>query len=251
VSTQLKRQPANRWVHARRIAIVLGLCVCFFAFAVTGAVGGSEQTRTLRVCVQQGSPESRGDLNVRLGSCAGGRQYAIPLASRTAAGQGPPGPAGPAGPKGDTGAPGAPGPAGANGSAGPQGPQGPAGETGPKGDTGDTGPRGADGPQGPPGATGPQGPPGPSVRSVVVSNSGVSTSAQADTTVTVTASCPAGSVLLGGGAQATNSDTARPSRVAIVRSSPGESAWIATGVITSGLGGANRITVTAYALCTA
>jgi hypothetical protein len=322
VGAQLKEPSAKTSVRLRRLGIVSSLVACFFAFAVTGAVSGSEQASVLHVCVQRGgSPENRGDLNVRLGSCAGGKRFALLFGQRLTAGRrglrgpaGPRGPVGPSGPKGEVGSAGATGTAGVDGPAGPQGEtgaKGDTGDTGPEGQQGETGPQGADGPpgedgapgpagpagadgapgapgptgetgpqgpagqagatgaQGPPGATGPQGLPGATgpqglpgatgpqgptgpAASQVTSNSGVSTSPQLDTTVTVTASCPAGKALLGGGAQATNSDATHPARVAIVRSSPGSaSSWTATGVISAGLGAPNAMTVTAYAVCTA
>jgi hypothetical protein len=72
--------------------------------------------------------------------------------------QGVPGPAGPKGDKGDTGAQGAQGLQGPKGDKGDVGPQG---IQGLKGDTGAAGPQGLEGPQGPQGLAGPQGSPGP------------------------------------------------------------------------------------------
>lgn len=85
----------------------------------------------------------------------------------------------------------------------------------------------------------------------MVSASVVSTGPQMHTTATATATCPAGTVLLGGGAAAANSNAAEPANVQIIVSRPVTgNAWQATGVIDVGLGTANRMTVTAYALCT-
>ena len=84
---------------------------------------------------------------------------------------------------------------------GPPGPQGPAGPAGPTGATGAQGPAG---PQGPEGPQGQQGPPGPS---------GVTGYQQVDVAVdipggqgrSITAECPAGKRVFGGGAVLNNS----------------------------------------------
>jgi hypothetical protein len=60
-----------------------------------------------------------------------------------------------------------------------------------------------------------------------------------------------GTVLLGGGANVTNSDTEHPARVQLVQSQPSANTWIATGAVDVGLGTSNSMTVTAYAICTA
>ena len=96
------------------------------------------------------------------------------------------------------GAAGAQGPAGrdgVDGATGPVGPQGPAGATGA---TGAQGPIGATGAQGPIGAMGPQGPAGVTTPTTfrVEANSGL---LSALTVGHVTAECPAGSVVTGGG----------------------------------------------------
>jgi hypothetical protein len=86
------------------------------------------------------------------------------------------------------------GPAGPQGPPGPQGPDGPAGAQGPVGADGPQGPVGADGPQGP---QGPQGPPGlVSIQRIdgnVVALAGTADGAPS------TATCPAGTLLTGGG----------------------------------------------------
>ena len=199
---------------SRSAAAVFGFAIaCVLAFGAAGAVGAQE-ARTLTVCVQNGgSGENRGDLNVRLGSCAGGTRYRLGVgAGREVAGprgrRGPAGPQGPAGEQGAAGLPGAKGEAGAPGAAGPSGPtgedgqpgpdgpQGPVGATGPQGPTGETGPQGspgAPGPQGPPGA---QGPPGPVSLTYVTSDIQELPAGQQATQI---ASCPAGMVVTGGG----------------------------------------------------
>jgi hypothetical protein len=76
--------------------------------------------------------------------------------------------------------------------------------------------------------------------------------AQLDTVISATASCPAGTVLLGGGANVTNSDSDHPARVQLVQSQPvGGNSWQATGAVDVGLGMSNSMTVTAFAVCTA
>ena len=123
------------------------------------------------------------------------------------------GPAGPAGPAGDTGETGDTGPAGATGPAGPKGDIGPqglqglqgelgltgaTGPAGPKGDTGDVGPQGLKGDTGdtgPIGPIGPQGPEGGLTGYQVISAASPGTSSFSIT-------CPAGKVVIGGGADA-------------------------------------------------
>jgi hypothetical protein len=92
---------------------------------------------------------------------------------------------GPTGPSGSIGATGPTGPTGAQGPAGPPGPAGPAGAPGPAGQTGPPGPAG---PAGPPGAGGP---------------AGNFSTMRCDTNVTgsLTCACPAGAVMVSGGAE--------------------------------------------------
>jgi hypothetical protein len=123
------------------------------------------------------------------------------------------GAAGPAGPKGDTGAVGPQGevgPMGPTGLAGAAGPQGEAGPVGPMGPAGAVGPQGAMGPKGDTGATGAQGPMGlmgplgpqglPGVSGYqIVSTPITSVSINGNSTTTLTATCPAGKNVIGGG----------------------------------------------------
>ncbi|TYC12251.1 collagen-like protein [Actinomadura syzygii] len=102
---------------------------------------------------------------------------------------GKPGPTGPAGATGPT------GPEGQAGATGPTGPEGLTGATGPTGPEGLTGATGATGPQGLTGATGATGPAGPTqpteiVRQTYTLTSGLNTG---------TATCPARTVITGGG----------------------------------------------------
>ena len=71
------------------------------------------------------------------------------------------------------------------------------------------------------------------------------------TTVTATASCPAGRVLLGGGAQVTN--TQAPDMAVMSQSFPSSTSptgqWTVVGVVIKNMNAGNTMTVTAYALC--
>jgi hypothetical protein len=100
------------------------------------------------------------------------------------------------------------------------------------------------GPAGPKGATGPAGPSNPTL----VNASNTTTTAAAGTTLQVQVSCPSGK-LLGGGGQATTAPTTLL-RVALSQSYPSSpTQWTVVGVINTALGGSNRMTVTAYAIC--
>ncbi|TYB42718.1 hypothetical protein FXF69_28440 [Actinomadura chibensis] len=90
------------------------------------------------------------------------------------------------------GKPGPPGPTGPAGATGPTGPRGHAGATGP---TGPEGPAGATGPAGQEGPTGATGPAGPTRPTQIVRE----THALAPGLNTGTATCPAGTVITGGG----------------------------------------------------
>jgi hypothetical protein len=128
------------------------------------------------------------------------------------------------------------GPAGADGAVGPQGPAGPAGATGQQGLAGPVGPQGMTGAQGPTGAAGAQGPMGPQgstapagTPSTVVVRV-IRYWSEGDSFVTVTAECPAGSVLTGGAAHFIGYDThiSEPSQ-----SGTGWEAWAITPVFPS------------------
>jgi hypothetical protein len=113
--------------------------------------------------------------------------------------QGEVGPAGPIGPTGAVGPQGEVGPAGATGAVGPKGDTG---ATGPKGDTGPTGAAGLQGPMGPQGLMGPLGPQGlPGVGGYYIASTAPTTVTllTANTTTTLTATCPAGKNVIGGG----------------------------------------------------
>ena len=120
------------------------------------------------------------------------------------------------------------GPQGADGASGPQGPAGPPGLAGLQGPTGPPGPQGQQGPQGPPGASGPQGDTGPIGPTGVP---GISQYAHvfknkqmAGVNDAVTATCPAGTKIIGGGASSNSA------RVTIINSqpTPDETGWLVT-----------------------
>lgn len=152
------------------------------------------------------------------------------------------GPVGPAGP------PGAQGRDGDQGGPGPPGPKGPPGDVGPPGSPGPPGDPGPQGPQGDPGA---QGTPGPAGAQLVEGTPVTSVpNPPRNTVVTASASCPAGKVLLGGGAWATTTATQKE-RVHLMASYPSAAdTWTGIGVVAiSALGSGRTMTVTAYALC--
>lgn len=176
--------------------------------------------------------------------------------------QGATGPAGTPGAKGSTGALGPTGVQGATGSQGPSGGRGPtgAGATGPQGPTGAQGVPGAKGTTGANGPAGSQGSPGPTgpagvsgfPGSVTVPGTAVSsaTNPGIGQQVTATASCPTGS-LLGGGGRATVNGPSQFKPVALYESyASGPNTWTVSGVVLGRLGGAARMVVQAYALCT-
>jgi hypothetical protein len=68
--------------------------------------------------------------------------------------------------------------------------------------------------------------------------------------ITATATCDAGSVLLGGGAEVTTNDAARRERVTLTASYPSSTTtWTAVGTAISTLQAAQTMTVQAFALC--
>ena len=155
---------------------------------------------------------------------------------------------GPVGPQGETGV------TGPQGAAGPRGTEGPQGETGSQGARGPAGPAGPTGPTGPTGPVGPQGPqgdPGPSGSQLVTGTPVTSAPATPrQTLTTATATCPAGTVLLGGGAQITTTATQKD-RAELVSSYPSATdTWTAIGVVAiAALPFGRTMTVTAHALC--
>jgi len=122
--------------------------------------------------------------------------------------RGPPGPKGEKGDTGETGQmgpKGESGPQGIQGEPGPQGPigetgmQGPQGEPGPQGSIGMTGPEGPKGDTGATGATGPEGPAGPTNSLQIQKLESSNTISGAGFTTKDSPSCPAGTLVSGGG----------------------------------------------------
>lgn len=162
--------------------------------------------------------------------------------------QGPIGLTGLTGPAGAVGAVGAQGPIGLTGPAGAQGAQGAKGnqgDVGPIGLTGATGaqgPQGVAGPAGATGATGPQGPVGTGIGGHGIVNA-VSASNSSNKSVTVT--CGAGKVVLGGGAFL---PAGFEGGLAIYASYPSATnAWTVTAAENDAI--SSNWTVTAYAIC--
>ena len=93
------------------------------------------------------------------------------------------------------------GPQGLQGDVGPAGFDGLDGMDGFDGLDGLQGPQGFEGPAGPQGDVGPQGPAGPTSSSIVLGTPGTTTSLLRDSTATSSATCPVGTVLLGGGSR--------------------------------------------------
>ena len=126
---------------------------------------------------------------------------------------------------------------------------------------GPTGPRGAVGPQGPPGAqgapgargaAGAAGAPGTIKAAQVISGAVMVSAADppVGTVLVATTSCPAGSILLGGGAQV-SAPGAADRHVELRSSFPmsGAKGWRAIGMVTAPLGAGQTMTLRPYALC--
>jgi Collagen triple helix repeat (20 copies) len=175
-----------------------------------------------------------------------------PQGPKGADGDGIPGATGPEGPQGPAGADGATGPqgpAGADGATGPAGPQGPAGADGARGPAGPAGPEGPAGADGATGPTGPQGPAGPAGAGVAGYEIVAGTASLDDENdKSVSASCPTGKVIVGGGFQVSNvSDS---DQVVILSSYPDANGWVAVGTIAN-TAGDTSYSLQAYAICAA
>jgi maltoporin len=71
------------------------------------------------------------------------------------------------------------------------------------------------------------------------------------TTVTATATCPAGKKILGGGGSYTVSNASQANRVGLIASYPSAAnAWTVTARVHQGLSSGFTTTVTTYAVCT-
>lgn len=124
--------------------------------------------------------------------------------------------------------------AGATGAMGPAGPQGPAGPAGPQGIQGTTGARGATGP------AGPQGPAGVSARQRVAAS--LTATLAPGGTLTVTASCPVGKAVLGGGGYTDNTAV-----VLVASRMQGDTGWSVT--VVNPTAASRSATVTAEGIC--
>ena len=131
------------------------------------------------------------------------------------------------------------GPAGPQGAAGPTGAQGPKGDKGDKGDTGAQGVQGTQGPQGERGAVGLQGPKGDT--GTLQMNVGVSSF--------VTAVCPAGKRVVGGGHELASSAS---QQLSVTMSAPFESTVVSGWRVNfrnSLNAGLTNVQVRVYAVC--
>lgn len=150
------------------------------------------------------------------------------------------GPAGPPGPKGDKGATGDDGAKGAKGNKGDKGSRGPKGAKGDTGPRGPKGPKGNKGDKGDTGATGPAG--GLSDYSTHVNNPAPNTNP--DKAVSV--DCPAGTVVIGGGAQI-KTTSSQDRGAFLVSSTPVGNSWLAEAEATSTV--TFSWSVTAHVIC--
>ena len=228
-----------------RTQVVLGAgALAVLLYATSVAVAGRQHAQgRLRGCVEtRGDAATARDLKLPTGPC---HQGELAVAGPPVGGAGAVGAAGPAGPVGPPGPQGPKGDTGAGGPAGEPGLKGDTGAVGPKGDTGAVGPKGDTG------AVGPQGPPGPADSQVIGPVTATTpASAPLGTVATATATCPAGTKVMGGGMSISVSVAGQRSRVSTDSNYPSApDAWTGSLVIASGLVGATA-TVNVYAVCT-
>lgn len=124
-------------------------------------------------------------------------------------------------------------------------------KAGPTGPAGVTGPAGSTGPQGPAGNAGAAGTPGTLKATEVVSPTAVSSAPDpaVGTGLEATTSCPAGTVLFGGGADVTVAGGTDP-HVALRSSYPlTTTAWRTVAVVTKPLAAGQTMTMKPYVLC--
>jgi hypothetical protein len=139
----------------------------------------------------------------------------------TEAAPGAGGPAGPSGPQGD---------------AGPQGPTGPTGDPGPVGLTGEQGapgPAGPEGPEGPAGPQGQQGPAGAISAYTIVENSSTVPDPGDGSAHLVSAACPTGTSVIGGGGRGTTTAGLGPETISShpYEDAGGETGWTVEGAL--------------------
>jgi hypothetical protein len=127
----------------------------------------------------------------------------------------------------------------------------PAKVSGPQGPQGPQGPEGPQGPQGPQGAEGKQGPAGLAQTTVVRATSVVSAPDPAvGTVLTAKTVCPAGKVLLSGGAQVSAPGTVADRNVALRESFPlNDMTWQTVAIVTGPLGQGVKMTLTPFVMC--
>jgi hypothetical protein len=78
------------------------------------------------------------------------------------------------------------------------------------------------------------------------------TNPSAGTKVTATATCPAGTKILGGGGRSGATVASQERRVSLYESYPSAAdAWTATTITDSGMGSGSMATIQVYAVCTA
>jgi hypothetical protein len=217
------------------------------------AVATSSASGKINACVKNRTGAVR--IAGKSGKCRSGERKLSwnAAGARGAAGapgaQGPGGPPGARGPTGMAGTPGAKGATGVRGATGAKGATGAGagskGPTGAIGPTGAQGPTGARGVTGEKGATGPRGPTGQVGSQIITATPASLTSPVTNAeTLTSTATCPDGTILLGGGASIVHSAN---NLGAIEISQPVANTWTARAIVT--LGGNGGFSVTAYAVC--
>lgn len=132
-----------------------------------------------------------------------------------------------------------------------QGPRGAQGATGPQGSAGAEGPRGVPGAAGAPGKVGPAGPAGTIKSATLNRATPLSTSPDPKVGAVLVSqlSCPAGSILLSGGAQVTAPGSA--DRNVVLRSSfpLNNTTWQVVAMVIKPLGAGNAMTMQPFALC--
>jgi hypothetical protein len=125
------------------------------------------------------------------------------------------------------------------------------GVKGATGATGVTGSPGTQGPTGPTGKTGETGPTGLASSQIITGANAQSANAPAvGFQQPATAKCPTGKTLLGGGGKVAGAGGATAQMVALAESYPSASdTWTVVGTVIGTMSGGNKISVTAYAVC--
>lgn len=129
---------------------------------------------------------------------------------------------------------------------GPQGPAGPAGATGPQG------PQGQQGVPGPKGATGLTGPAGALAATSIVASTALKSALDpaVGTVLVAKTSCPAGKVLLSGGAQVSAQGVQADRHVELRSSFPfSTTQWQTVSIVTGSLGAGDVMTMKPFVVC--